>query len=226
MIDKRLQAIGILAPVNDPVAERRGVVVAATEPAVVENEALDAQGGGCVRLGLQGIEAVVEIIAFPGVQRHRTRAHGAARPRQDLRAHEGLQRRRVLGGIDDGALVAVPSGQADLAGFEQRAEMDEAAAVVERVDGDQMVAAPTEMEGKAGVANGDAEVGLPVVAGAAAAVLLQRDAGGEVMAADLELAPPHAREAGRSRFARRQKEAAGHAAIERVDAVLRRVQAC
>ena len=46
MGDERVEAGGPLHRIDDPVAERPPVVVAAEEPAVVEHETLDTDGGG------------------------------------------------------------------------------------------------------------------------------------------------------------------------------------
>ena len=46
MGDERVEAGGPLRRIDDPVAERPPVVVAAEEPAVVEHETLDTDGGG------------------------------------------------------------------------------------------------------------------------------------------------------------------------------------
>ncbi len=67
MRDQRRQSVGPLAPIDLPVAEAGGVVVALAEPAVVQHEALGPQRGGAGGDVLQGGKVVVEIDRLPAV---------------------------------------------------------------------------------------------------------------------------------------------------------------
>src|SRR5215212_5174721 len=60
MRDEWPEPFGILVGVGPPVAEPGPVVVAALKPAVVENEALDPDGGGAVRQVAQPLRIVVK----------------------------------------------------------------------------------------------------------------------------------------------------------------------
>ena len=80
MVGERAEAVGVLALVDVPVAERARVVVAAAEPAVVEDEALDADRRGGVGEPLQLGDVVVEVDRLPRVEQHlarRARVAGA-----------------------------------------------------------------------------------------------------------------------------------------------------
>ena len=74
-VDQRTQAMRIFFRVGPPVAEARAGIVAAGHPAVIEHETFDPETHGCARLRQQPVMVVVEIIALPGVQRHRAGTH-------------------------------------------------------------------------------------------------------------------------------------------------------
>ena len=57
MGDERVEAGGPLRRIDDPVAERPPVVVAAEEPAVVEHETLDTDGGGPIGKRGEGVRS-------------------------------------------------------------------------------------------------------------------------------------------------------------------------
>ena len=63
MGDELAEAGGLLRRIDDPVAERLPVVVAAEEPAVVEHETLDTDGGGPIGKRGEGVEVVAKYTA-------------------------------------------------------------------------------------------------------------------------------------------------------------------
>ena len=67
MVDQRAQPLRPDGGVDGPVAEPGGVVAAAEEPAVVEDEALHPDGGGGVGELGEPVEGVVEVDRLPGV---------------------------------------------------------------------------------------------------------------------------------------------------------------
>ena len=145
MIDQRLEPIRILSAVDVPVAKTGGVVVAPPEPAVVQHEALDPQLCRRIGLGYQGLKAMVEVISFPGVERHRPRLHGTAGP-IDQPTDCASEVLRIARQIEGRALVALTRSQPHFARLEQFAGMDEAAAIVEPVHRNHMIAAPAEVQ--------------------------------------------------------------------------------
>src|SRR6185503_11731184 len=78
MRDERSEAFRILDGIGPPVPEPGAVVVAPLEPAVVQNEALDAQRRGLVCQLAQALSVVVEVDRLPRVEMHRARPHRAA----------------------------------------------------------------------------------------------------------------------------------------------------
>jgi hypothetical protein len=79
MVDQRREAFGELVPVDLPVAQTRSVVVAAAEPAVIEDEALGAQFRGQRGDGFQLIELMPEIDRLPAIVMHGPRLAFAPR---------------------------------------------------------------------------------------------------------------------------------------------------
>ena len=80
LVGQRGDALRVFARIGSPVAEACAVMVAAPEPAIVEDEAF----GPDLRSGLRkrhnpGL-VMREIDRFPAVEMHRARAHRAARP--------------------------------------------------------------------------------------------------------------------------------------------------
>ena len=67
MVDQRGQPLGVFARINDPVAQTAGVVVALSEPAVIQHETLCPQSGSTVGDIGQDRPVVVEIHRFPTV---------------------------------------------------------------------------------------------------------------------------------------------------------------
>ena len=67
VVDQRAQPLRPDGGVDGPVAEPGGVVAAAEEPAVVEDEALDPDGGGGVGELGEPVEGVVEVDRLPRV---------------------------------------------------------------------------------------------------------------------------------------------------------------
>ena len=81
---QRLEPARQLAQVDGPVAERRVVVVAAPEPAVVEDEQLDAQARRLARDRDEPVVVEVEVGPLPVVEHHRPRAVAPRAPRQPI----------------------------------------------------------------------------------------------------------------------------------------------
>ena len=73
VVNHRRQAIRIFFLIQIPVAQRGVVVIAAFEPAVVNNKALHAQRGGLVGHPHDVIRIVVEVDPLPGIEVYRTR---------------------------------------------------------------------------------------------------------------------------------------------------------
>ena len=73
VIDHRLKAVRVFFLVQIPVAQRGVVVVAAFEPAVVNDKALHAQRCGLVGHAHDVVRIVVEVDPLPGVEMHRAR---------------------------------------------------------------------------------------------------------------------------------------------------------
>ncbi len=76
VLDERAQPLGPHGRVDAPVAEADGVVAALHEPAVVEHEPLDADGGRAVGDRGEPAEVVVEVDGLPAVQHHRLPLRG------------------------------------------------------------------------------------------------------------------------------------------------------
>ena len=76
--------VGQLAPVDGPVAERAGVVVAGPEPAVVEDEQLDPQVAGDLGDGQQLGLVEVEVGSFPVIDQDRPRPVAPVAPGESL----------------------------------------------------------------------------------------------------------------------------------------------
>ena len=88
-----VDAVGQLAAVDEPVAERRRVVVALPEPAVVEDEQLDPQLLRDGRHREEPIGVEIEVRALPVVDQHRPRPIAPRAAGQPL-AEEAVEARR------------------------------------------------------------------------------------------------------------------------------------
>ena len=162
MGNQRSHAVGELGFVGPPIAQGRGVVVTAVEPAVVENEALDAHARGGAGQLHHLLRVDVEVEAFPGVQVHRPRAHAAAGPRQ-TRAQFGVevggqavQARAGAACHDLGCAQGSPRSQQPLARCQPFAQLPLVLTVVQPFQGLLVVARPGEVSAvdKAGVGGG------------------------------------------------------------------------
>ena len=91
MINERLQPLRIFALVNDPIAEAGDIAVAEAKPAVIEHETLDPKPGRRIGLGFQGVQFVIKVIAFPGVERDRAWPHRSTGPVENAAAHKGWE---------------------------------------------------------------------------------------------------------------------------------------
>ena len=168
------------------------------------------------RLGFERSHLVVEIVAFPGVERHRTGAHGAARPGGQLLTHECMEVFRVSTGIGNRAFIAFARSKDDLARFEQLTEMHEAPSVIGPVDHHLVVAAEAERHAE--------DLGLAfeeqhreaIMRGAATTIFLDPGTIAEKLATRLEFATPDAGEAHHLQVTGGRQERAGHAAVELV----------
>ncbi len=155
-VDQGGEARRPFAAVHDPVAEARRVVVAAAEPAVVEDEALRAKGGGAFGDIGQGIEGMVEIDGLPAIVVHRAWAAGIG-PGHDPVAEVALE------GGGDAGLAGLAIGEEEVGGAEGRAgrgvavpgaaHLELAAAVGELLGEEAVAAGPGELEG-AGLSGG------------------------------------------------------------------------
>jgi hypothetical protein len=79
---QRLQPVGIFVRVGSPVTQPGAIMVAAPEPAIVQNEPLRSDGGGGAGEIKNAGYVVAEIAGFPTVQMHRARPHRLAGPVQ------------------------------------------------------------------------------------------------------------------------------------------------
>ena len=122
-VDERCEPLREALGVGLPVAEAARVVAPAAEPAVVEHEAFDAEGGGVAGEPLQRREVLPETDRFPGVEMHAARARGRAR--QDGGAHMAVQRMPQRGA------AAVAEAQHRVRRFERAARRDADLAGVE-----------------------------------------------------------------------------------------------
>ena len=148
VIDDRGEARRPRVGADPPIAETGRVVAATAEPAIVEDEPLDAHVGGDVGELLEGVEPVVEVDGLPGVEDHRSHADG-----RELLSNvtmERLARRREAGvrpGDDHvGGAIGVPARQLDLGRFEQLADLHVTTTVRQPLGGDLVVAAPGELD--------------------------------------------------------------------------------
>ena len=103
VVDERVQAVGPDVGVDGPVAEPGGVVAAAEEPAVVEDEALDPDRGGDVGQLGEAVEGVVEVDRLPRVGDDRALGAGAGRDRPQV----GVQ--AVAHRVEPGAATRSPA---------------------------------------------------------------------------------------------------------------------
>ena len=115
--DQRLDPARQLAPVDDPVAERRVVVVATAEPAVVEDEQLDAQGLGSPRDAHDPVVVEVEVGRLPVVEDDGARAVAPRAARQPL-AVQAVER------LAEGAQAVARPGDHRLGRRERRAGLE------------------------------------------------------------------------------------------------------
>ncbi len=147
MVDDRVEPVRPDRRVDPPVAEPGGVVAAAVEPAVVEDEALDPHPRRPVGDAAQPLQVVVEPDRLPDVEHHRrVRRVGVQR------ALVGVPRRRqavepVVRGREEhpGRAVGLALREHDLAGLEQLAAADGGAAGGVALDAQDGVAAPGDV---------------------------------------------------------------------------------
>jgi hypothetical protein len=212
LVDEGLEAVGELLLVDIPVAQAGVVGFALAEPAVVHDEAIDAQGGGLLGQGHLAGLGDVHLRGFPGVvddgaglgQGLRGSRLGAGQDVSQLEAMQeaGRAAQAVLGiaAIEDRGfkrLAGVQDGT-EVEGIEAAGDADFVELVL--LDGDAPGAAP----GKCAepdlavvfvVAAGlDGEPGIGLVAGGAAAALDDARAGIELLLGQGPLARPAAGE--------------------------------
>ena len=184
------------------------VVAAAAEPAVVEDEALDADRGGGVGQPLQVLEVGGEVDRLPGVEHERARAGAVARAGPaGARTSERVEPVEPLGRVhedDRRRGVGLARREAHLARRERLAAAEHrgvrAGALGQPLDEVLVVAAPRDVRGPH-LARAEAEPGRAddheqgrVVAGAAAPPGAQPGAVGERAALRRALAAPAAGE--------------------------------
>lgn len=184
-----------------PVAEARAVVAARTEPAVVDDIAFDAQGGGPVGQGREGGQVVAEVDGLPGVEEHRAGPVGMGRQGSQPGVGAGGQGVKALAPGEDHprARVGLARPQGDLAGVEELAGAEQPGPL-EGVERDRPgVARPGRVDAVDG-AGAPAETGAPggepggrVMAGAALPALPEPGTGGEGGAHEAPLAAVVAR---------------------------------
>ena len=172
---------------DPPVAQARGVVAPGPEPPVVDDEALDADGGRLVRERRQGLRVLVEVDGLPGVEQDRARPRGVGRLGAQVGVAAGRQGVQALapGADEPGRGVGLAGAQGDLAGVEELARAQEPVALG-RVGGQGAgVAGPGQVHA-VDAAAAPAEAGGPrgqpgggVVPGAALPGLAQPGARGE-----------------------------------------------
>src|SRR5580698_8928009 len=108
-IDQRFKTVGELFFVDVPIAEAGVIVFALAEPAVVHDEAIDAEGGGLFRERLLSRFVDAELGGLPGVVNHRT-GLGIRRLRKNVLQLEYVEKARgaaeaVIGvaAVEDGS---------------------------------------------------------------------------------------------------------------------------
>ena len=150
MGDERVEAGGPLRRIDDPVAERPPVVVAAEEPAVVEHETLDTDGGGPIGKRGEGVEVVSEVHGLPGVEDDRPLGGDMGRARSDIsmeRIGDPVEPRSRMGKKDRRRAMRLASVEHDFAGAEDFTGLQDTATVGQSIGPDLAVAAPSEVDG-------------------------------------------------------------------------------
>ena len=182
VLDQRSEPLGPDGGVDGPVAQPRGVVAAAEEPPVVEDEPLHPDRGGHVGELGQALERLVEVDRLPRVGDDRPLRAGAGRDRPQVGV-EAVAQRVEPGGRprpeQPRGAVGLAGGEHHLAGGEQLAAAEQAVALGGALGVRRVVAAPGGVhgpglagaEGEAGGAGDHEEGGVvarPSVAGVAA----------------------------------------------------------
>ena len=149
VVDQRGEPVGVDVGRHPPVAERRGVVAAAGEPAVVEHEPFGAHERGAIGQRAQASEIVVEVHRFPGVDQHRSRPRRmrgqGAGVAMEASARPGEPVRRI-GAEHVGCRIRLARLEHDLARAEQFADAGRAPTIGEPLDTEVGVAAPRQMD--------------------------------------------------------------------------------
>ena len=127
VLGQRFQAGGPGLGRDPPVAQTRGVVAPGAEPAVVDDEALDADPGGLVGQRREGARVVVEVDGLPHVEQHRPWPRGVGGQGAQMRVGAGGQSVQALPpGADEPRRGVGPAGRQDhLAGVESLARAQE-----------------------------------------------------------------------------------------------------
>ena len=122
-VDQRVQAVRPDVLVDVPVAEPGGVVATVAEPAVVEDEPLDADLRGHVGELGEPAEVVVEVDGLPGVEHDRPRAAWVVRTgaQMSVEACGQAVEPDAVRGVHPRAGVALPRRERDLARQQQLA---------------------------------------------------------------------------------------------------------
>ena len=205
---QRTQSVRIDGRVHLPVAEARPVVAAAQEPPVVEDEALDTDGGSLVGQTHQDLGLVVEIDGLPGVVVDRS-GLGPQPVMLGAAPHMGMEGPGRAapsligpGAVEGRAQIRLAGSQAHLAWAEQFPHLHIGPAVGQGVGPEPVIAAPAQMKGVDLAAQLAARIGFRpqarkgIVAGAPAAVFLGQGTAKAGDAAGLKLSRPATLEGG------------------------------
>ena len=201
-VDNRLQALGILLFVQVPVAQRGLVVITATEPAVIDDKALNTNLRRRTHHLHDVLRVVVKVDAFPGVQVHRAHFF-RLREADNFTAHmamevlaDAVQALVAVGAVESRRAVAVARSQFHLARHQQLTGLQITTTVAHGFSVEAVVATPAQVEA-VDFARGFAEVGLAnhharevFVGGASPAVFQDKATAVKLFALGLELVGP------------------------------------
>jgi len=148
LVDQGVQAVGPDVLGDPPVAQSGEVVAAGTEPAVVEDVALDADCRGLLGQLDQRLEAVVEVDRLPHVDRDRTlrRRMTWSGPQVPVEPACDLVQPGAVGAVQPRRGVGLALAQGDLAGQQQLAPADHLLARRQPFGVVGVIAAPAEVD--------------------------------------------------------------------------------
>ncbi len=163
-VDEGVQPVGPDLARDDPVAETCTVVAAASEPAVVEDEPLDAEVRGPLRQRGELVAVVAEVHRLPDVERHGAVGPGRVDPAAQVCVEAVGAGIQPLGErpVDPRTLVRLAVPEDDLAGQEDFAAAQHLLARMDALCVVAVVAAPRGVDGP-DPALGESEPGDPGV---------------------------------------------------------------